>query len=64
MAGTVSYTSPRKGRGSDRYLGLIQELPLRPIRSEAELDRAIAMLDSLSDRETLRHNTSRLTRRC
>src|SRR5262249_48170787 len=35
------------------YLALIRQLELRPIRSEAELDRAIAMLDALSDRETL-----------
>jgi HTH-type transcriptional regulator/antitoxin HigA len=35
------------------YLALIRELELRPIRSEADLDRAIAMLDALSDREAL-----------
>jgi HTH-type transcriptional regulator/antitoxin HigA len=35
------------------YLALIREFPLRPIRSEAELDRAIAMVDALSDRESL-----------
>lgn len=29
------------------YLKLIKKLPLRPIRSERELDRAIAMIDSL-----------------
>jgi HTH-type transcriptional regulator/antitoxin HigA len=32
---------------------LIRKFPLRPIRSEAELDRAIAMVDALSDRESL-----------
>jgi HTH-type transcriptional regulator/antitoxin HigA len=37
----------------DRYLALILEVPLRPIRSERALDRALAMLDSLSDREEL-----------
>ncbi len=53
MAGRTSTTS-RGGRpGADRYLALIREWPLRPIRSEAELDRAIAMLDALSDREAL-----------
>ena len=35
------------------YLALIRELPLRPIRTEVELDRAITMVDALSDRETL-----------
>jgi HTH-type transcriptional regulator/antitoxin HigA len=39
-----------EGKG---YLALIRKLPLRPIRSEAELDRAIAMVDALSDRERL-----------
>ena len=29
---------------------LVRELPLRPIRSEVELDRAIAMIDSLISR--------------
>jgi len=31
----------------DRYLELVQLVPLRPIRSEGELDRAIAMIDKL-----------------
>jgi HTH-type transcriptional regulator/antitoxin HigA len=37
----------------DLYLALVQEVSLRPIRSEKQLDRAIAMLDALSDREKL-----------
>jgi HTH-type transcriptional regulator / antitoxin HigA len=37
----------------DSYLALIEEFPLRPIRSEAELDRAIAMVVALSDRSRL-----------
>ena len=37
----------------DRYLDLVRTLPLRPIRDEAGLDRAIAMVDSLIDREDL-----------
>jgi HTH-type transcriptional regulator / antitoxin HigA len=44
------------GRGKPQeggYLALIRELPLRPIRTEAGLDRAIAMVDALSDREAL-----------
>ena len=35
------------------YLDLVRELPLRPLRSEADLDRAIAMIDRLSDRASL-----------
>lgn len=31
------------------YLRLVQEFPLRPLKSEADLDRAIAMLDRLID---------------
>ena len=37
----------RTDRTSDRYFTLIRELPLRPLRSEMELDRAIAMIDRL-----------------
>jgi HTH-type transcriptional regulator / antitoxin HigA len=35
--------------GGDRYLELVRTVPLRPIASEAELDRAIAMIDALLD---------------
>ena len=38
---------------SDRYIQLVRAFPLRPLRSEADLDRAIAMLDNLSDRGEL-----------
>jgi hypothetical protein len=49
----MSVTS-RGGRpGAEGYLALIREWPLLPIRSKADLDRAIAMLDALSDRESL-----------
>jgi HTH-type transcriptional regulator/antitoxin HigA len=41
------------GRASERYMALIQEVPLRPIRSEKGLDRAIARIDTLSDRGKL-----------
>jgi len=37
----------------DAYLRLIRRFPLRPIRSEADLDRAIAMADTLIDRNDL-----------
>jgi HTH-type transcriptional regulator/antitoxin HigA len=40
----------KKKKTPNSYLVLIQALPLRPIRKESELDRAIAMIDSLLDR--------------
>lgn len=43
----------RTGRGKDRYFALVRQFPLRPIRSEAELDRAIEMINSLIDRDSL-----------
>jgi len=35
------------------YLELILEFPLRPIRSDADLDRAVKMIDSLVDKDKL-----------
>lgn len=35
------------------YLALIRRLPLRPIRTEAELDAAAGLIDELTDREDL-----------
>jgi HTH-type transcriptional regulator/antitoxin HigA len=43
---------------SDRYLALIRQFPLRPICSEFELDRAIAVIDSLVDRGDLDRDES------
>ncbi len=41
-------------RGSDAaYLLLITRLPLRPIRSDAQLDAAAALIDELTDRDDL-----------
>ena len=37
----------------DKYLELVKAFPLRPIRSDTELDRAIAMIDSLITRGEL-----------
>ena len=37
----------------EAYLKLIHEFPLRPLRSDADLDRAIAMIDALTDRQDL-----------
>jgi HTH-type transcriptional regulator/antitoxin HigA len=45
--------SSTSGPGESAYLALIREFPLRPIRAEAELDRAITMADALSDRDSL-----------
>jgi HTH-type transcriptional regulator/antitoxin HigA len=39
------------GRKQDRYLELIRQFPLRPIRSDAELIAAIQMIDSLIDQK-------------
>jgi HTH-type transcriptional regulator / antitoxin HigA len=39
--------------GDDHYLELVRAFPLRPIRSDAELDRAIAVIDSLVIRKDL-----------
>jgi HTH-type transcriptional regulator / antitoxin HigA len=35
---------------NEAYFDLVRELPLRPLRSEEDLSRAIAMLDRLMDR--------------
>jgi HTH-type transcriptional regulator/antitoxin HigA len=49
MAGSPIPDNARGQVVPDRYLELIQRAPLRPIRSEEELDRAIAMIDELLD---------------
>lgn len=38
------------GKGQDAYQELIRKFPLRPIRSQVELDQAIAVIDELVDR--------------
>src|SRR5713226_2574430 len=43
----------RSAKASDTYLALVRRFPLRPIRSENELDAAIAMIDGLTDRDDL-----------
>jgi len=45
--------APRDVGAGDRYLDLVRRLPLRPIRSEADLDRAVAMVESLAKRDDL-----------
>jgi HTH-type transcriptional regulator/antitoxin HigA len=46
-------TTRKVARFQDSYLTLIQRFPLRPIRSEQDLDRAIALVDELTDRDDL-----------
>jgi HTH-type transcriptional regulator/antitoxin HigA len=46
-------TQSRSAKASDTYLALVRRFPLRPIRSENELDAAIAIIDGLTDREDL-----------
>jgi HTH-type transcriptional regulator/antitoxin HigA len=41
------------GKTEDQYLDLVRRFPLRPLRSDADLDAAIAMIDSLIDRPKL-----------
>jgi HTH-type transcriptional regulator / antitoxin HigA len=49
MTTTVSASKPHP----DRYFDLVRAFPLRPIRTDAELDQAVAMIDSLIDRDDL-----------
>src|SRR5205823_3797087 len=37
----------------EKYLDLVRQFPLRPIRSERDLDRATEVIDSLIDRPSL-----------
>ena len=41
------------GRQQDRYLDLIRRFPLRPLRTDADLDAAVAVVDSLIDQDEL-----------
>jgi len=43
---------PKTGDGLPGYLKLVRRFPLRPIRSEKELDRAAEMIDELLVRST------------
>ena len=38
----------------DRYLDLVRQFPLRPLRTDAELDAAIAVMDGLIDQAKLK----------
>ena len=41
------------GKSEDRYLELVRRFPLRPLRSDADLDAAVAVIDSLLDQDDL-----------
>jgi HTH-type transcriptional regulator / antitoxin HigA len=39
-----------RGKREDRYLNLVRRFPLRPLRSDKELERATAIVDELTER--------------
>ena len=41
------------GKTEDRYLDLVRQFPLRPLRTDADLDAAVAVIDGLLDRPKL-----------
>ena len=41
------------GKSEDRYLDLVRQFPLRPLRTDADLDAAIAVIDALIDQTQL-----------
>jgi HTH-type transcriptional regulator / antitoxin HigA len=41
------------GKTEDRYLELVRRFPLRPLRTGADLDAAVAVIDALVDRPRL-----------
>ena len=46
-------TVNRKGAARDRYFELVRRFPLRPLRSDAELDQAVKVVDSLVSKPSL-----------
>jgi HTH-type transcriptional regulator/antitoxin HigA len=54
MAGKQATTSRAVyGKTEDRYLDLVRRFPLRPLRCDADLDAAAAVIDALIDRPKL-----------
>ena len=47
------HQATRRGRAPDSYLKWILRFPLRPIRSDRELDQAVSMINALLDQEKL-----------
>ena len=46
-------TAVRPGKNKDLYFALVVRFPLRPIRSDKELNAAVKIVDSLLDRKDL-----------
>jgi HTH-type transcriptional regulator/antitoxin HigA len=53
MGRAKSAKKARGAPGGDRYLELVWRFPLRPLRSDGDLDAAIAVIDALLDRDDL-----------
>jgi HTH-type transcriptional regulator/antitoxin HigA len=53
MARSKAQKAARGASAGDRYFELVKRFPLRPIRSDAELDGAIAVINALLDRDDL-----------
>jgi HTH-type transcriptional regulator/antitoxin HigA len=55
MARRQNTTSTRAvyGRREDRYLELVRRFPLRPLRTDTDLDAAVAVVDDLLDQADL-----------
>jgi len=41
------------GKTGDRYLDLVRQFPLRPLRTDADLDAAVTVIDALIDRSRI-----------
>src|SRR5947208_14714999 len=41
------------GKTENRYLDLVRQFPLRPLRTDADLDAAVTVIDALIDRPKL-----------
>lgn len=48
-----TFSENTTGEVRDPYFDLVHRFPLRPIRTDEDLDQAIAMVDSLLDKEAL-----------
>ena len=54
MAKSLKSGGTRGAAGGDAYLELVRGFPLRPIRSEMDLQRAISVINSLIDRDAIK----------
>src|SRR4051794_36379992 len=53
MAKAPNVGDARGPAANDVYLELVRKFPLRPIRNDKDLDRAIAIIDALIDQDKL-----------